>query len=294
MPLLDTKINLNSGLQPDPLWQRIQQLCLDCVSATTTIQKDSTIWLQFELEGEQLEIPIPSVFLSLQEEHLLASRKDTNSGSQWLAAAAIAPLWGHAISPKLQPNLQLCLDALPIDAHVLYIGVMLARQPGIIRMNVSGICPLDLSDYLTQIDWPGPMAELQALAFQLDRLVDRIVLNLDIGETIAAKVGLECFIDRRLDRNAQWQPLLNYLVQNHLCTPEKCKALLSWPGFCSEESSPVPWPRNLTAISNFLGPRASSILVRDINHVELIFYAGTIQSARGYLWFGSDWLPPKN
>jgi hypothetical protein len=290
LDLLDTEIDLHQGMLNHPVWQRIQQLGLDCANPTSTGQEVASIGLKFNIDEEQPEIPLPDVFLSLQEEHLQILGQDTNALNHWLSEKVIKPLLGHPIPLKLQQNLFTCLEALPVGAQVLYMGIMLTRQLNTIRINVSGIPTVHLSEYLVQIGWSGQVAELEVIALRLHSLVDRIVLNFDIGVTVPVKIGLECFLDRRLAGSSQWQPLLNYLVKSKLCTQKKCNALLDWPGFCDEKSCPVPWPRNLTTVSNFLGTRASSVVVRDLNHIELTLQPGNSLEAKGYLWFGPDWI----
>ncbi len=287
--LLDPATDLQVGTQLLPGWQRIGQLCLDCANPTSASEEAANIWLEFDLDKELSEIPIPSLFLSLPEGHLQRLSGDPTTFCCWLTEKVIEPLFGHTIPVKLQQNLRLCLEALPVETQVLDLGVMLPRQPDTIKINVSGISPLELSQYLTQIGWSGQVTQLEAIAVNLHSLVDRIVLKFDIGVTIAPTIRFECFLDRHLDKSSQWHPLLNYLVENQLCTREKCQALLTWPGLCCEQSSPVPWPQNLAVVSNFLGTRASSVLVRELNHIELTFQPGNNLEAKGYLWFGPDW-----
>lgn len=292
--LSDNVIDLSEEMLIHPVWQRIRQLSIDCANPTSYLsQEAASIWLEFEIDEEPLEIPVPGVFVSLQEGYLQQLSGDAATFQRWLTEMVLERLLGHPIPLKQQQSLDNCQKALPIGAQVLCMGVMLARQPGTIRLKVSGIPPLHVPEYLEQIGWPGPLTELEALATRLQSLVDRIVLNLDISLTVDARVGLECFIDRRLDKSSQWQPLLNYLVESKLCTQKKYDALLSWPGFCYEQSCAVPWPRNLRTVSKFLGPRASSVLVRELNHIQLTLQPGNLLEANGYLWFGSDWLGPK-
>lgn len=287
--LLDTALELDEQKRVLPIWQRIQELCWTCASPTVTDREVESVWLEFALNKEQPKIPIPSVFLSLQEGQLLHLSDNPAAFCCWLTEKSIEPLLGHTLPLKLQQNLQVCLKALPLGAQVLHVGVILPHPNSTIRLNISGIPPLELSNYLGQIGWSESVRELNAIALQLYNLVDRIVLNVDIDITGVTRVGLECFVDRHLARSSQWQPLLNYLVTSNLCTPEKCSALLNWSGYCHEKLHPVSWPRNLKAVSNFLGSRASSVLVRDLNHIELTLHPGNSWLAKGYLWFGADW-----
>lgn len=291
--LLGTAIELDEGIQASSVWQRIQQLYLSCVNPTSIDRETESIWLEFELAREQQEISIPNVFLSLKEECIQHLSDNPAAFCWWLIEKAIEPLLGRTIPVQLQQNLQLCLEALPLGAQVLHVGVMLSYQTSIIRLKVNGISRLELSEYLTKIGWDSSAEEFDAIALNLYSLVDRIILNVEISVTAVTRVGLECFVDRYLPQSSQWQPLLNYLVTSNLCTPEKSSALLAWSGLCYEQFYPLPWPRNLKTVSNFLGTRAFSVLVREINHIELILQPENTWSAKGYLWFSSDWLKSK-
>ena len=48
-------------------------------------------------------------------------------------------------------------------------------------------------------------------------------------------------------REPRWGALLDHLVANGLCTPEKREALLSYPGYTDEETATVPWPAGAAA-----------------------------------------------
>ena len=318
--LPDRAIDLHPQLLWSQEWQRIQELCLARERGISTLgQGVASIWLSFDLYRQNSEIPIPNkVFLAaiesdeldLGELHFGVERA---ANCCWLAQRAIEQLCGVGLPSRLQENLFACLQALPTGAQVLYLGLTMGSQPKQlrpkqlrpkqlrpkqlkpkqVRIDISGIPALALAQYLSNSGWLGSAVELEAIAQKLYGLVDRIVLNLEFGEfgsAFAAKVGLECYLDRRLDDGAQWQPLLDYLVETQLCTPEKCKALLSWPGFCDESSTEGAWPRNLALVSKFLGGRASSVLAREIMHISLAWESGGSLEVKAGLWFGPDWI----
>lgn len=288
--LLDNTLALTEGIQYSPIWQRIQQLCLDCANPNSRLGQEAvSIWLEFNLDREPSEMPIPNVFLSLPDGQSFDESGNSIDFRCWLTEKVIEPLLGDILCYPLRQNLRLCWHTLPMNAQVLYLGVMLSRANRTLQVNISGISPLVLADYLEQTGWSGSRAKLDAIALKLYPLVDRIVVNLEIGVTMANQISLECFVDRRLDKNAQWQPLLNYLVENQLCTPEKRDALLRCSGFGDEQSSPVLLPPNVRMDANFLGTRASSSLVRELNHIELTLHSSNQCSAKGFLWLGSDW-----
>lgn len=305
------------GIDPHPQllssqeWQRIQESYLARERGTSAMgQGVASIWLSFDLDRQNSDIPIPNkVFLgAIESEELdlgeLHFGVERAANCCWLAQTAIEQLCGQGISSGLQENLFACLQALPPGAQVLYLGLTIARQakrpkqvrPKQVRIDISGIPVLALGQYLSDSGWLGSAVELEAIAQLLYGLVDRIVLNLELGEesefgsAFAGKVGLECYLDRRLDDSAQWHPLLNYLLETQLCTPEKCKALLNWPGFCHESSTEGAWPRNLAVVSNFLGGRAKSVMAREILHIRLAWESGGSLEAKAGLWFGPDWI----
>ncbi len=91
----------------------------------------------------------------------------------------------------------------------------------------------------------------------LKNLIDRVVLKFDIGAIVLPQIGLECYLDRYLEEHSQWLPLLNYLVRNNLCTPEKSKAFLT----CA---------------------------IGELNYIELTLQPQNQLEAKGYLWFDRE------
>ena len=318
--LPDKAAQIDSQLLSSQEWQCIQKLCLARERGISALgQGIESIWLNFDLDRHQ-DIPIPNgIFLGaiesdeldLGELHFGVERA---ANCCWLAQKAIEQLYDREIPGGVQENLFASLQALPTGAQVLYLGLMMASQQQLnpqqvrpqqvssqqvssqeikqqkIRIDVSGIPSLDISQYSNNSGWLGSVVDWEAIALQLQGLVDRVVLNIEFGSENLGKVSLECYLDRHLDDSAQWQPLLNYLVESQLCTPEKCKALLSWPGLCYESSTQEAWPPNLALISKFLGGRASSVMAREILYIRLAWESETPVEAKAGLWFGPDWI----
>ena len=319
--LPDKAAQIDSQLLSVQEWQCIQKLCLAREQGISALgQGIESIWLSFDLDRQQSDIPIPNgVFLGaiesdeldLGELHFGVERA---ANCCWLAQKAIEQIYDREIPGAVQENLFASLQALPTGAQVLYLGLMIGSQQQLrpqqlglqqvksqqvgseeiklqkIRIDISGIPARDISQYSNNRGWLGSAVEWEAIAEQLEGLVDRVVLNIEFGSDNLGKVSLECYLDRRLDDSAQWQPLLNYLVETQLCTPEKCKALLSWPGLCYESSTQEAWPPNLTLISKFLGGRASSVMAREILYIRLAWESETPVEAKAGLWFGPDWI----
>ncbi len=286
---LDNAINLPLKMRSESVWQRIQKLCMDCNYSKSRLSKEfSSIFLDFKLSPENAEIPIPSIFLSLQEGDLQCLNGDIKNFCAWLIKKVIEPLNNRTICDYLQRNLEISLTALPIEAQVLELGIMQPSPLDSIKLSISGISPLEICEYLTRIGWMGSFLELEKLVLFFNEIVDAIVLNVELGVTVAPKVSFNCFIYQNLYQDYCWQPLFDFLIENKLCTPKKYAALLNWSGLSHEQYSPIPWPDNLKMISDFLGNRASSILVREVNHIE-ITYTEYELDAKAHLWFSPDW-----
>ena len=104
-------------------------------------------------------------------------------------------------------------------------------------------------EYLAGVGWPGSGTDLRGVLGPVARIVDRVCLDIDAGETVHPKVGLECYFDgnRQPRTEPRWGVLLDHLVANGLCTPEKREALLAYPGYTDEKTATVPWPAGAPA-----------------------------------------------
>lgn len=286
---LDNAINLPSKMRSECIWQRIQQLCMDCNCSQSRLNQEiGSIFLDFELSSKNAEIPIPSVFFNLREGDLQCLNGDIKTFCTWLIKKVIEPLNNRTISSYLQINLELSLTALPAEAQVLELGLMQPSPLDSIKLSISGMSPIAVCEYLTRIGWKGSIVELEKLAFFLNDIVDTIVVKVELGITVAPQVSFDCFIYQNLYKDCYWQPLFDFLIENKLCTPKKYAALLNWSGLSYEKYSPMPWPANLKMISDFLGNRASSILVREVSHVEITYTQNKL-GAKAHLWFSPDW-----
>lgn len=286
---LENAIKLPPRMRSESIWQRIQQLCMDCnCSQSRLSQEIGSIFLDFELNQDNAEIPIPSIFFNLQEGDLQCLNGDFSTFCTWLIKKVVEPLNNRTIPCYLQKNLELALTALPIEAQVLELGIIQPSGQDSIQLSISGMSPPAISEYLTRIGWRGSIIELEKLALFLDDIVDAIVIKVELGIAVAPQVSFNCFIYQDLYKDCYWQPLFDFLIENKLCTPKKYAALLNWSGLSYEKYSPIPWPANLKMISDFLGNRASSILVREVSHIE-ITYTQKKLDAKAHLWFSPDW-----
>jgi hypothetical protein len=199
-------------------------------------------------------------------------------------------LLNHQISPQIESNLRLCADSLPAGATISHLGAMLSRSVKAVRVNVKGISPEQLLDYLMQIGWSDPTNTFSTLTSTLSEFVDSILLSFDVGVTVLPRIGLECFLNNQPCDEPRWQLFLDYLIERKLCTLAKQNALLNWPGFSHKSSVPDLWPSNISFGDRLLGSRAFSLFSRWISHIKLVHQPGNPLEAKAYLGFAHGWF----
>jgi hypothetical protein len=199
-------------------------------------------------------------------------------------------LLNHQVSPQLESNLRLCADSLPAGGTISHIGAMLSRSIKAVRVNVKGISPEQLPDYLMQIGWSDPINTFSTLISTLSEFADSILLSFDVGDTVLPRIGLECFLNNQPCDEPRWQLFLDYLVERKLCTLPKQNALLNWPGFSRKSSVPDLWPSNIGFGDRLLGSRAISLFSRWISHIKLVYQPGNTLEAKAYLAFTHGWF----
>jgi hypothetical protein len=92
------------------------------------------------------------------------------------------------------------------------------------------------------VGWPGDEADLRGVLEPMARLVDHVYLDIDVGETVHHKIGLECHFDgnKQPRTEPRWGIFLDSLARDGLCTADKRGALLAYPGYVDETRRKYP------------------------------------------------------
>jgi hypothetical protein len=235
------------GLFPQFLvhWQRILDFCRDWADPDSVLHTEvPALWLEFDVEDDPtgtLPIPFPCI-----EKHITATRPPEVQGEHQRAKClevterALSLLHGRSIT-TLGP-LGHCIERLPPRGRALHIAPLLTRGINATRL----VCTLPVTElpaYLSDISWPGSIAQLNRLLIATTGRENRIGFHLDVGMTIHPTIGLEIYYP---PGDARWRPLLDYLCSLRACTPEKRDALLRWPAAAQVALPHHRWPTRLS------------------------------------------------
>ena len=253
-----------AGLLAAPGWARFHAFAARWADPTSPLYSDvGTVWLEFDVAGGG-EIPAPNVLFGIR----------ASQDPQALAEAGLECLLGQSLPVAIRHQLSRCYAGLPPRAHIFQVGAMLARQARGVRVCVYPVRPEQIVPYLQRIGWLGPLDEVADVLAPFCHMAVNLALNVDAGDGVGPKIGLECYLDERRDPQLgpRWPALLEHLVAHGMCTPEKHDALLGWPG----------WQRT----SQFIWP---SLFLRLLNHLKLVYAPGQPLEAKAYWGVIQHW-----
>lgn len=226
--------------------------------------------LEFDNHSNDEYIPVPSVFLGF------ADLKEQDRPSRDILPA-LEQLLAITVAEK-DSVFQIALirqivNALPKNAEIGHVGIMLSRTDAPIRVNVHGLEYEQYHDFLCSIGWPGSVRYISQLGKSLAWNTKDITICLDVGETVRPRLGFECFLPIHATKE-QWRPFIDQLMEDGLCGAKSKQLLLDWPGYSSLSSNPAP-PSS----------RYIDLLERKISHIKIDYLPESKLVAKGYLAF---------
>lgn len=286
-------ITLPDFLMDEPVWRHIRDFGTHWDTELSVLYKKvRNVWLEFDINGQTAARSIPSCFFGPEPIYSAKSIYSASSDDlypyQWVTQTALKLLLDKTLPSQVEHQLFNCFDLLPTGAHVFQIGLMLARKSELVRICIRDISPAQILEYLTQINWSGSVSELKVILTKLSSLVERIDLDIDVGEVISPKIGLECYLTKQPKFEPRWQLFLSYLVETGLCTPEKRDALLAYSGYIRETSERELWPSRLRELSKFLGPEYERVFFRRLHHIKVVYQPEMPLEAKAYLSASHD------
>lgn len=276
------------ALRQYPIWQQIRRFSQEWNTETSVLYDQiHNIWLEFDVRTVSNPIASPSCFFAPQP--IYATPQNAHPHS-WITQNALPLLLDREVSAPIQHQVWRCIHALPSEAYMFQIGVMLSRQMDAVRLCIRNISPPQIVDYLSQLSWPGSLSDLHDRLILLSELVERIDLDIDVGETLLPKLGLECYLEQQPSVEPRWPLFLSYLVHTHLCHPQKQDALLNYPGHLRRSHHLERWPEELSQLSHLLGSRYETIFLKGLHHIKLTYHPQLPLSAKAYLAVGKTWV----
>lgn len=273
----------------DPSWRSLRDFARSWSDPTGVLHdRVANIWLEFDTEQVPASgaVAPPNIFLATKE----IPGPDRRMPS-WCVDTALGVLRGGGLASAERTTLQHCVEQLPAPARVFQVGSMLARPGSGTRICVRDIDARQILRYLHTIGRPDDDGALSGLLDEFAPLVDAVDLDIDIGEHVGPKVGLELRYEPRDVPLARLGALFARLVALGVCSQAQQEALSAYPGtLVPTGACAAQWPPPLVEMSRLLGGRAAGVLRRAVHHVKLVHEPGRPISAKAYLEVHLDWL----
>ncbi|WP_058186948.1 hypothetical protein [Terracidiphilus gabretensis] len=285
--------SLPANFNQHPVWQQVFAFSRAWDDPTSPLfEAVHNIWMEFDMDGKPASIPVPSLFLG---SNLLARREPARRLKRmpehcaWLTDQALPLLLGRPLDRSICRQVACCVNLLPAGARIFQVGLMLSRATAVTRLCVRGLASVQIPEYLEAIGWEGARGEVEATVDKLAPLVERIDLDIDVGDSVMPKIGLECYPAQDLTK---LRAFMNYLMSCGLCVEPKADGLVRWAGLAHERVTPQMWPRELLALSSFLGGRVESAFFRWLHHVKVVHVPDHPPAAKAYLAVHHQWIAP--
>ncbi|MEO1374752.1 MAG: hypothetical protein AAFW70_10610 [Cyanobacteria bacterium J06635_10] len=285
----DCSINLPSLLMQEPEWQNINNFSQSWNNTSSPLHNlVYNVWLEFDIEEIVSNHPIPSAFFGVipteNKRGIKQVSKINYHPHQWVTETALPLLLNRQLPEKVKEKVLQCFDNLPQDAYIFQIGLMLARKVDAVRLCIRNIQLQAVIPFLKSMNWLGCTDNLSQLLKELENVVDRIDLDIDVGENIYPKIGLECYLAKQPSLEPKWNLFLDYLVIKGLCTPEKRHKLLNYPGYIRERDFPQALSVGTLKLNQLLGSKYETVFFKGLHHIKLTYQNQDVLEAKAYLY----------
>ncbi len=248
--------------------------------------------LEFDMPAQYPEQAIPLVFFGVEVQGQ-RHRSELNIDDCAVLEHCIELFTAKPVNGMIRDCLRRC-DAEAKNygyaqppGGVFQAGLMLARPDAGIRICVHNIPSINVSAYLQAIGWPGDLVQLDKVLTDIIEPFDRIALALDYSTGgLTPKLGIECYFRHNAQPPAEvrWQQVLQRLVADGLCTPEKAQGLLNFPAV--KRLLPLANQHLDAVLGEHPGYYKPTKAMRGLHHFKIVLEADGGLSAKAYLWCG--------
>ncbi|MBU1941280.1 MAG: hypothetical protein KKC68_05850, partial [Candidatus Thermoplasmatota archaeon] len=265
-------------------WQNISAFSEAWADKDSLINnKVQCFWLEFDMPDDVPDVPVPSVFFGpVRLPNGISSNEIDHY--EWLVESALPLLKGRELSGKMKHQIHNCIMHIPQNASLFQIGTMLSRESKGVRLHISKFDPMQIIPYLEAIGWKDENNELTVLIGELADKADRFVISYDVTEDgIGPRIGIELsFTQDIIKQSGNWNSLFSFFVKKGWCIPEKCAALLKYPGSNDEEILSGAIMNPVVSAAGNLDTLRSSRIFRYISHVKLVYRHGEDVEVKAY------------
>ncbi|KZX60304.1 hypothetical protein A3709_11985 [Halioglobus sp. HI00S01] len=184
--------------------------------------------------------------------------------------------------------------ALPPGSYIFQLGVMFARNMPAIRVCIRDIKVEEVVPMLLEVGWQGEQYMLASTLTALAQRCERIDLDIDVGESVLGKVGLECYFGRDLKTLERIAHLGSWLVDNGCATSAKVDAMIQFHGLVHQDRSSDLWPDYLLKMAILAGHGVANQMNYWLHHIKVVFQPKLPLSAKAYLGVSHDRMSREN
>jgi hypothetical protein len=272
-----------------PAWQRVRSFISDWSDSEGPLSgKVLNAWLEFDIAEPRASVLAPRMFFGANPPAEDAAH--SGESQRWIVQDAFPALTGRSLSLEREQTYRRCLSALPNGAFVFQAGAIFDDDRAPARLCIRNIETAAIPEYLKKIGWHGEEKPLSETLATFSQWADRIDLDIDVGEVVSPKIGLECYLIEPEDQKRRATDMLSHLVTSGLSTVEKKSGLLAFPGVCREKYAPEKWPARFGIPARVLAFRYESAFRRVIHHIKLVYENGASRQAKAYLGVFHFWL----
>ena len=272
---LHPSIQMSEELFEDSAWNKVRQFCQEWENRESILYSNlSNIWLEFDI-GQQLAPYSPCMFFGT------ATADNCTVSHSILIQEGLKLLVPEAIEGKRHQTLLKVFDRLPSSVHIFQIGAMLSRKSPAIRLCLRNIEPDEIVATLVDIGWNGDNGNLSNLIKTLMTISKRIDVDIDVGETIGNKIGLECYFGEDQKTLSLLTNFTDWLVEKQLTSQEKAQGLLSFHCLVHQDSAPQKWPAHL--LHQAASSKTANYLRYWVHHIKVVHQKEAPLSAKAYL-----------
>lgn len=221
-----------------------------------------SVWLEFDLDREPDPVP--------------CAKLTPEASPFWIADSLLPLLHGRPLAERQRDRFLSCHCEIPTSGRLLYVFSLHPRGIDAVRMEIYGLEPGKILDYLGRIA-PDSLPQVSEIA-PLFEGVERIHLSFDTApEGVLPRIGLEGSFPHLPRHEPRWKELFGRLTERGLCSPEKRDTILAWPGYETFWTAPTAWPVEAVGARGFC--------VRGLSHVKVVCHPDREPEAKAYLSF---------